>query len=678
MVKKKADKIINKIFLFFVIITFFVIALIVGVLEIFYHQLPSLKPLDPTDNENISYWGIPSKVYSAEGVLFAEFYKEKREIISYKDIPKDIINAIIAIEDKDFFKHRGINFKGIMRASFINIIKGFGTQGGSSLTQQLAKALFLSPKKEISRKIKEALLAIKIEMELTKDEILERYFNKIYFGHNAYGLEAAANVYFGKSAKELTLGECAMLAGLPKAPNRYSPLKNPVEARNRQLLVLNEMVKDGYITEKQKEAAIKEFWDNYNSTKRKEIESNFRVRSHKAGHFVDYIKKQLLRDYNVDLVFNGGLKIYTTINIKYQQVAEEVISEHLKNINATARKTGIYKDQKIEGALIALNTRNGDILAMVGGSEWTVDNQLNRAVQSLRQPGSSFKPFVYLTAFEAGYSQASIVLDAPVYFEGANNKLWVPTNYDENYLGPITIRTALIKSQNIPAIRIADKVGIRNVINTAKRLGIKSPLQPYLPTAIGATDVRIIEMANAFMCFANGGYYYNVNGINKILDRKDNEIYRKTISGNRVVLPEYAYVMTDVLQGVTQPGGTASKISSIITRPVAGKTGTTNNYRDAWFIGYTPSVVIAVWIGYDKGELTLQKGQTGGGVAAPIFAEFVKKAMEDEPIEKFEPPSGIVFKNVCKTTGKLATENCPIISMAFVKGTEPKDYCAEH
>lgn len=679
MTNKQAIKLVRKITITIILLTFFAIGIIFGFLEEFYHSLPSLKALDPADIENISYWGIPTKVYSSEGVLLAEFYKEKREIISFKEIPKDMINAIIAIEDKEFYLHRGINFRGIIRATFVNLTKGWGSQGGSSLTQQLAKALFFGPEKKLTRKIKEALLSIKIELQLTKEEILEKYFNKIYFGHGAYGLESAARIYFGKSAKDLTLPECALLAGLPKAPNYYSPIRNPEIAKKRQYVVLTEMVNEKFITKQQRDEAFANFWVSYKKLNKTDIQSNFQIRTHNAPHFVEFIKKQLIRDYGVDTVFNGGLKVTTTIKIKYQQAAEKSLSNHLKEINKTARKTGSYKDQKIEGAFVSLDSHSGDILAMVGGSEWTIDNQLNRAVQSLRQSGSTFKPFVYVTAFEQGYTPSSLVVDAPVYFTGAGGRPWVPENYDGEYNGTVTFRTALIKSLNIPAIKVCDKIGVQNVIATARRMGIKSPLAPYLPTAIGANDLRIIELVNAFMPFSNKGYYFPANGLIKVLDRKGTELYKKNVVPTRVLKPEYAYQMAHLLLGVTQPGGTAGTMSSKLDRPIAGKTGTTNNFRDAWFIGFTPSVVSGVWLGYDKGDLTLGGGHTGGQYAAPIFIDFIKEAMEDEPIEKFDDvPPNIVLKDICSVTGKLAKENCPRVNEAFILGTEPKEYCNSH
>jgi 1A family penicillin-binding protein len=681
MTKQQAIKKIRKITVISVLISFFIFGIIYGFIEHFYNTLPSLKPLDQTDIDNIHYWGLPSKIYSQEGVLLAEFYKEKREIIEYEDIPTSLINAIISIEDKEFFSHTGINFRGVARAFLTNLSRGWATQGGSSLTQQLAKVLFLTPQKTITRKIREALLAVKIELELTKEEILERYFNKIYFGHSAYGVETASRIYFGKSATELSIGEASLIAGLPKAPNTYSPLKNPTLAKRRQMLVLNEMVREGFITNEKKEIIFEEFWNEFKTLDRAQIESDFKTRTFRAPYFVEYIKKELIKMYGTETVFHGGLKVNTTINLKYQEAAEKVVAERLEQLNSQREMTEELKTEKIEGSLIALDTNNGDILAMVGGSKWALDNQLNRTVQIMRQPGSLFKPFVFLTAFKMGLSPAYTIYDAPITLDTQRYEDdWRPVNYSGNYYGDVTLREALVKSLNVSTIKLMEIVEAGPIIETAKQLEIKSPLRPYWSMALGAFEIRPLEIVNSFIPFTNKGLYYPAQAINNIYNRQNVEIYSKTTIPKQVLEPEYSFLITHILKGVTQPGGTAASIGRTVNRPIAGKTGTTNKFRDAWFIGWTPSIIAGIWVGYDKGNLHLGQGNSGGSAAAPIFADFINNALANEPIEYFnETPNNIIFKDICNTSGKLATPNCPTrINEAFIQGTEPTENCDKH
>lgn len=682
--QQKAEKKIRQITIILIILSFFLIGFSYGFLEYFYNTLPSLKPLDLTDLENINYWGLPTKVYCRDGVLLAEFYKEKREIIDYKNIPESLIEAIIAIEDKDFWRHNGVNFRGIARAFVMNFRKGWGTQGGSSLTQQLAKVLFLTPQKTITRKIREALLAVKIELELTKEEILERYFNKIYFGHSAYGLETAARIYFGKSAKDLTVAESALIAGLPKAPNTYSPLRNPDISRRRHRIVLNEMVREGFITIEERDKIYQEFWYEFENLDRAQIESDFKTRTLHAPFFVEHVKKELISMYGTETVFRGGLNVVTTLNLKYQKAAEKSMQKKLAELQVKQAKNPELENERVEGSLVALDTNSGDVLAMVGGSRWALDNQLNRSVQIMRQPGSLFKPFVFLAAFENGYLPTYTIYDAPISFDTQRDEdEWMPANYSGNYYGDVSLRDVLVRSLNVSTIKMMEEIGAQKIIDTAKRLEIQSPLRPYWSMALGAFEVRPIEIVNSFIPFANKGLYYQSQSINHVSNRMGNEIFTKTSIPKQVLKPEYAFLMTHILHGVTQPGGTGASIGRNVNRPIAGKTGTTNRFRDAWFIGWTPSVITGVWVGYDRGHLNLGTGNSGGVIAGPIFIDFINNALDDEPIEYFDSdvPKNIVFRNICRQTKKLSTQNCPSsYREAFIRGTEPseRDRCTLH
>ena len=548
-----------------------------------------------------------SKVYSSDGQLLAEFYYERRTFVPYYNIPDHIKKSFIAIEDVRFYSHPGVDFIGITRALLHDIKAGSIVQGGSTITQQLAKMLFLRPEKSIKRKLKEAVLSIQIERRYTKDEILGLYLNQTYFGTRAFGIEAAAQTYFGKSFNELSFGEAALLASLPKAPSQYSPFRNPEKSKERRKAVLDSMLNQKFITAEQHNTAVEE-----------PIPASPHYRKYEAPYFVELLRQQLEHKYGAE-IYTSGYKIYSTIDFNMQRIAEEALSNGIINIEKREKKG-------IQAALIATDIRSGHIKAMVGGFDFW-KNQFNRATQALRQPGSAFKPFVYVTAIKDGMTSEDVIVDSPISFRGAKpGQMWTPKNYDGIYHGTVTLKTALAKSLNCATVRLASRVGIENIINTARELGIKSDLQPYMPLALGASDVTLSEMVNAYAVFATGKKlelipYERIENRDKIII---DEIYPKQTD----VLDENTVNELKILLGAVVKEGTATRAKDI-GRPVYGKTGTTNDYTDAWFIGFDENLVVGVWVGRDDHKPIGNK-ETGSAAALPIWIEFMKKVGADQ------------------------------------------------
>lgn len=570
-------------------------------------------------------------------------------------------DAIVAIEDDDFYRHHGIDFIGIARATFKNVMAGKIIEGGSTITQQTVKNLYLSNERTYDRKIKEALLTFQLERKYTKEEILEMYLNQIYFGHGAYGIEVAALTYFNKHAKELNLAESAMIAGIPKSPTRYSPYNNFDLAKKRQAVILNRMFELGLITKTEEEEA-KGTKIILGTTK------NIGLASKKAPYAVDEIVRYITEKYSngSELLYKGGLSIYTTIDYNLQEKAENAFSK------------GVSRKSKLQGALIALDPKKGNILAMVGGRDFST-SKFNRATQAKRQPGSAFKPFLYAEAIDYNFTAASTIVCAPVTFKQGTGKPYSPKDYGNigYHDRAFTLKEALVKSDNVVAVKLNEKIGSENLSNYAKKMGIKSTLKPYLSLALGSSEVSPLEMASAYGTFANGGYHAEPRLILKIVDNKGNILEETSPKVVRAISSETAYIVTDMLKGVVNPGGTAGKVSSIIKRPAAGKTGTTQNYTDAWFVGYTPDIVAAVYIGYDDPNISV--GSTGGSIAAPIWSDFIKGGMKNTPVKDFDKPDDVVMVKVCADSGLLATPFSPnTIVAAFKKGTEPKEYCPQH
>ncbi|HTG01084.1 MAG TPA: PBP1A family penicillin-binding protein [Nitrospirota bacterium] len=605
---------------------------------------------------------IASRVYSQDNKLLAEFFLEYRRPVTLNDVPEILIKALIATEDRRFFNHHGIDFRGVARALFRNIRARKILEGGSTLTQQLAKVLFLTPERKYTRKLKEMALALKIEQRYTKNEILTMYLNQIYFGNGAYGIEAASQIYFGKAARDLSVAECALLAGLPRSPKYYSPFKAPEQAKMRRAYVLNRMVEAGVITALQAEEV-------------KNMPLPLQVAAKPAGrspYFVELVRQRVEERFGSSILYSGGLNITTTLNDEMQSAAEEAITGGLTTLDKQMNVHGSRSE--LQAALLALDPSTGRILAMVGGRNFSA-SQFNRAWQALRQPGSAFKPIIYAAALEHGFNPSDMLDDSPLTIQVDRKKSWSPENFTHTYQGMVTVRTALAQSLNVPTVRLLEKIGIDSAISYAKQLGIRSPLTRYLPLALGSSDVTLAELTSAYAVFANHGIRTGPFAITSISDSTGRILFQNDIVPQQVTKPETAYLITYLLKGVIEHG-TGWKARAL-GRPVAGKTGTTNDYRDAWFVGYTPNLVAGVWVGYDD-QQSLGPKQTGARVALPIWIEFMKKALAYRTADDFTAPSSITFKQIDPRTGLLSTDRCKLsIREAYITGTEPHRFCDE-
>lgn len=563
-----------------------------------------------------------SQVYDINGELIANIHSvENRVPVTLNKIPKDLQQAFIAVEDARFYQHSGIDPRGILRALWANLTNKGVSEGGSTITQQLAKNAYLTQERTIKRKIQEAFLALQLERQYTKDEILELYLNQIYFGQGAYGVQAAAQIYFGKNAEDLTLPECAMLAGIPKSPNYYSPLNNLKAANERKAVVLDQMEKYQYIdsstSRKAKAAEIKLAKLNTDETI--------------ASYFIDYVTQQLIEKYGADAVYKEGLKIYTTLDISMQKAAENAM-KRLPTYRTD--ENGIVQPQ---GALVAVEPRTGYIKAMVGGRG---NDQFNRATLAERQPGSAFKPFVFLAALESNLSPETIIEDSPITIGG-----WSPQNYSRTFSGKVTLREAAQFSINVPTVKIAKQIGVEKVLYYAQQLGISTLVldgarsDQNLSTALGGLTrgVTPLEITSAYGVFANHGVYTPPVAIVKVVDRKGKTLEQAVPQERSVISEKSAYVLTDILKGVIS-GGTGT--SANIGRPAAGKTGTTSDYVDAWFVGYTPDLAASVWIGNDSNGML--NGMGGANEPAQIWKEFMQAALANVPSRDFVKPEGLV------------------------------------
>ena len=559
-----------------------------------------------------------SQIYDVHGNLITTVHStENRLPVPINEVPKELQDAFVATEDSRFYSHHGIDPIGILRAIWVNVVHSGVAEGGSTITQQLARNAFLSQDRTLKRKISEALLALKIEQHYTKQEILEMYMNQIYFGQGAYGVQSAAHVYFGKDVRDLTLAQCAMLAGLPQSPNYYSPFNNLEAGKKRQAVVLGQMVKYGYLSQDKADAAREA--DLGLVAKQEQTHEN-----NNASYFINYVIAQISEKYGDDAIYKDGLKIYTTLDMDAQNAA----------VAAMQNLPTMYTDQnglhQPQGAIVAMNPHNGYIVAMVGGRG---DDAFNRASQAERQPGSAMKPFVYLAAIQSGKTPGSIVDDSPVDFNG-----WRPQNYERNFEGNITYRYALQHSRNVPAVKIADEVGMSKIIDLAKKMGITTLTDEdnNLSTALGGLThgVSPLEMAEAYGVLANGGVKVQPTAIIKIVDRNGQVVEENSIQEKRVVEEKDAAIITDMLESVIN-GGTGG--NAAIGRPAAGKTGTTDDEKDAWFVGYTPDLVAAVWIGDDYGSETL--GITGGSTPAVMWRQFMSAALANTPASDFSVPA---------------------------------------
>jgi len=715
---------------------------------------------------------VITTVYSDDNRKIAEFFKERRIVIPLSKMPIMLKKAFIAAEDARFYKHKGVDILSIIRAFLKNIEAGAIVQGGSTITQQVTKSFLLTPERSYIRKIKEAILAYRIDKKFAKDEILFLYLNQIYLGHGAYGVEAASENYFGKSAEKLNLAECTILAGLPQAPSRYSPFKYPERAKQRQIYVLNRMVEEGYITNIQATEAINQLLD---------IKARRNWYIEEAPVYTEHIRRYIEKKYGADVLYKEGLKIYAAVNIEMQKIARKEIAnglyaldkrqgyrgpiKHLqpeeiesfsKELQAEMEDSPIEEGKIVEGVVIEVNNKSdtvvvrighilgiiriddirwarkpdpeiayfearvqhpgevlsvGDVIfvkvknkifntdrwwlaleqvpktqaallciesetgyvkVMVGGRDFK-ESQFNRAVQSRRQPGSAFKPIIYAAALDKGYTPATTIIDSPIVLQDTEHDFtWKPRNYKEKFYGPTIFRNALSKSRNVVTIKILRDIGIDYAIEYARKLGITSKLNRDLSIALGSSGVSLLDLVKAYSVFNNLGYLVHPVFITTIVDRDGNVIEESSLVREKVVEKNTAYIMTSLLEGVVRHG-TGRRVMAL-NRPVAGKTGTTNNLFDAWFMGYTPRYTTGTWVGFDD-ESSLGKSETGARAASPIWLGFMRRVLADKPVRVFQVPEGVVFSKIDAETGLLPIpESKKTIFECFKEGTVPTEY----
>lgn len=605
---------------------------------------------------------LTTTIYASNGEVIGWLYKENRIWVPIENIPQVMKNAIVAIEDSRFYQHHGLDYIGIFRAIRTNLTHGDVAQGGSTITQQLARGVFLSPRRTLERKIREAILALEIEKKYSKDEILEFYLNQIYFGAGAYGVEAASRTYFGIPASKMDLAQAAMIAGLVAAPSAYSPFSDLELARERQRQVLKRMQDLGYIDARQAKTAYQE--------QLKFAKSSEEFQTLRYPYFTTYVLHELLGRYSEDLLYRGGLKIYTTMDIKMQNNAQDAVEQGL----STAKAEGINGKQ---AALVAIEPATGYIKAMVGGAKFDLASQFNRAWQAQRQPGSSFKVFVYTTALLRGDTPDSMVDDNPISLPAGDGKIWSPKNDDGRYWGRIPYRRALQYSRNVCAVRLMQDLGPDEVIKNAYKMGISSHLESNLSLALGSSVVTPLEMTSAFTVFPNGGCRVAPSAVKLIVDADGRVIEdHRRPQKEQVIPPEVASMMVEMLQGVVD-GGTGTR-ARIPGRVVGGKTGTTDEHRDTWFIGFTPQLAASVWVGND--DFSKMNYAFGGYIPAMIFQQFVSRSLKDQPSLGFQKAqNGLVRLKICKESGEIATENCPETeAKTFLPGKAPTQYCHLH
>ncbi len=727
-VPEEPTRLVRRVIFWLAVVAAALVGALVGLLLVYSTDLPQVEDLERYRPSSIT------ELYDQKGKVIGSFALQRRVIARYEDYPKVLRDAVISIEDKDFERHWGIDLWRIMGAAYRDITSGSRAQGASTLTMQLSRNLFLSPDRKFGRKLQEVILAIQIERRFTKEQIFTLYANQIFLGHGVYGFEAGSEFYFSKPAKELTIDEAALLAGLPKGPSAYSPINNPEKALRRRNLVINNMMEDGRITAQQAQEA-------------KSRPLNLRLQSEPnavAPDFVEEIRRYLEKKYGPDQVHEGGLRVYTSLDMELQKTATQAVLDglaayerrhgwkgHVVNVIAEGddpflyehpdwsqspepgsyfhalvtgvtqgeadikigkyhgqirpadmawtghrspneilsvgdvvyvRVTAVEPEQKLQlsleqdsgaqAALVAIDNNTGEIRAMVGGRDFE-ESKFNRATQALRQTGSSFKPYVYSAAVEQGAMPDDTIVDSPISFPSVSGT-WTPHNYDNKYEGTITLRHALAESRNIPAVKLAERVGIKRVIEYVHKFGITSEIQPYLPVALGSAEVTLLEHTAAYTVFPNDGVRLSPHFIHKVTDY-DGHVMEQDYADVRDVLSAHsARVMVEMLQGVVRNG--TGYAASKLNHPLAGKTGTTNDFTDAWFMGFSPSITCGVWVGYDE-KKTLGNKETGAQAALPIWMDFMKVAIADKKDEQFPgapPPEAPAGNNKAGLTAAAA------------------------
>jgi penicillin-binding protein 1B len=612
---------------------------------------------------------LPPELLASAGADMGENIRPVR----LPDVPQILRNAVLVTEDARFYGHGGVDPRGIVRALWTNVRKGRVAEGGSTITQQLVKSRLLNPERTLVRKVNEALLSTVLEWRYTKDQILEAYLNEIYLGQSGgsavRGVGAASRAYFGKEVHQLTLPEAALLAGMIRGPNSYSPAANPERARERRDVVLTRMRDLGKISEADYRRARKE------PVRARTTPSNGLV----APYFVDYVRAELERNTDIELADLHGVRVYTTLDPVLQRLAEAAVVKGMDRLETLRprlrRKTS---EERLQVAMIVLDTATGQVRALVGGRDYR-SSQFNRVVLARRQPGSAFKPFVYLAAVTPRkdaslFTAASLIEDAPITVM-VDGKPWTPKNYDDRYEGPVTVRRALEGSLNTATVRLAQAVGLPVVIETARTLGVEVDLRPVPALTLGVFEITPLALARAYLPLANGGLAPTGGVVEALADEGGRALWSASREARPVIGAPEAYVVTSLLEGVINTGTGASARAAGVPGAVAGKTGTTNEGRDAWFVGYSPNLLALVWVGFDDGT---PAGLSGSEGALPIWSEFMRQALDIYPGGAFPEPAGITHAKVDVTTGRRATAFCPLVTTeVFVAGTEPPP-CEEH
>ncbi len=766
--RKKPLEILIKIFKLFLWTGLIVSVLaMAGAFAFYMHisrELPKIETLDDYRPP------VVTTVYSADNKKIGEFFTERRFVIPVSEMPDMLKNAFISAEDDRFYEHKGIDIVSIARAFIKNLKAGAIVQGGSTITQQVTKSFFLTPEKTYRRKLKEAILAYKIDRRFSKDEILFLYLNQIYLGSGAYGVEAAAETYFGKRAEELDLSECALLAGLPQAPSRYSPFNHPERAKERQSYVLNRMATEGYITAQQAAEAKKNILN---------IQQRQNYFEDEVPYYAEYVRQYVEKKYGRDALYNEGLQIHAAVNVEMQKIAKQAVEKGLRDLDkrqgfrgpikhvedgdreaylqelsekykktpleqgdiveglaididdrgkkvavsfgdekgtiplknmgwarkpnpkisyssamigkpSQALKAGdaihvellekndgsniwtlaLEQVPKVQSALLCMEAETGHVIAMIGGRDYS-ESQFNRAIQSRRQPGSAFKPIVYAAALDKGYTPATVILDTAVVYKDAN-MTWKPKNYSAKFYGPTLFREALTHSRNLVTIKILKDIGVDYAIDYARKLGIESHLERNLSIGLGASGVSLLELVTAYSVFANQGYRFEPVFVAKVLDRHGKVLEEAGIQKRKVIEETTAYLMTSLLKSVVE-GGTGKRVLAL-NRPAAGKTGTTDNEYDAWFMGYTPAYITGTWVGFDQ-EAPLGRREGGSRAAIPIWLDFMSKILDGKPVRQFQEPMGLVYAKIDGETGLLPiAQSKNTYWEVFKEGTAPTEY----
>ena len=592
------------------------------------------------------------KVFDNHGQFVGRILPAQRYWVSIDRIPAFMKKALVAIEDARFYEHNGIDVRGIARALVKDVVKGRLAEGGSTITQQLIKNKYLSAEKTLDRKVKEGLLAMEYERKYSKDQILEMYFNQINFGNGTWGIAQAARFYFDKNPEELSDAECSLLAGVPKAPARYNPLGEPAKVNMRRGLVLKRMLELKMITAQQRQELI--------------AHPAAVARAGQAPSYVDHIRNKLIERYGAKIIEQGGLDVISAMDLNLQKFAEKALRDGVKKVSP-----------KLQGALLCLDLSTGDVLAAVGGVDFS-KSAYNRAFFAKRQPGSAIKPLIYAAALENGFTASTLMNDTPVAYNAGNNRTWTPLNYERKLYGELSLRQALAHSNNVIAVKLLDAVGVPKFVDFAGKMGLSLRGHNDLSLALGTEEVTLNELVSAYTPLANGGLRSESRTIIRIYERNRRAWTEIPPAVAPVLNPATAFVTTQMLKDV-MIYGTAKNLKRFSeARPCAGKTGTTDDYRDAWFIGYTPQIITGVWVGYDKPRPG-GKGFTGGAVSAPIWGRFMRQALANKPTADFPRPDTVVSASIDPKTDQLATPSCPVTREEFyIAGTEPTKYCAKH